>query len=685
MVHCRSFTLKCAAVTVSAALFCMSSFANEAGVDAGIHPGDDFFAYANGAWLKQVTMPAGKQRWTSRNDIDEVMSKRLVRLLDDAASAPAGSSARKVADFRAAYLDRETIEKKGMAPVKPLLDRIERVGDNAALSRLLGSWTRADVDPMNTGVALSAHLFGLAVQSSIHGEKTNTAFLVQGGLGLVDRDNYLSSAADKLAHRSRYHDAVVKVLGLTDGKAATAGDVVLRRADAVLALETAIAQSHATAEQSGNERNADTLWSHADFAQQAPGMDWRAYLAEAGLSKEASIAVWQPSAVKGVAALVAAQSLQVWKDYLRVRVVAAYVDVLPRAVAELAPALRGAPATPLPSDYTQQANEATLAEMSESIGRLYAERHFPAEQKARVQAIAANVVAAVTRRVESAPWMTAGSKATAVAKLKALYFGVGYPDRWESDADLVVDRADAVGNLQRLADHRYRRALARLGKPVDHTEWVVAPQWVGAVLLFHKNSYNFSAGLLQAPKFDPAASDAMNYGAIGAIIGHESIHFVDALGSEYEADGQLRRWWTPEDTARYETAYAPLVAQFSNYRPFPNASVDGKRTLTENIADLGGLGAAFDAHRAHVAATLGNAATPERVRKLDREFFIGFARSWRAAYREEGFRKVVASGGHAPETYRIANVRNIDAWYDAFNVRPGQTLYLEPQARVRVW
>jgi putative endopeptidase len=688
-----------AAAAMSAALLCISPFTAaqpaaindgpgaETGVDFSIKPGDDFFAYANAAWLRNVAMPAGKQRWTARNDISELTNKQLAQLLDDAASAPQGSSARKVADFRAAYLDRETIEKKGMAPIKPLLDRIERIRDKTALSHLLGSWMPADVDPMNVGVYQSAHLLGLATQASIHGEKTYTAFLLQGGLGLSDREDYLSSNSDKQAQRIRYRDAVAKALVLTDGWRAAAADIASKRADAVLALETAIAQSHATAEQSANEHNADTLWTHVDFVRQAPGMDWHAYFAGAGLPTGSRIAIWQPSAVKGAAALVGSQPLQIWKDYLRVRVVAAYADVLPKVITELAPALRGAaqPAALSPSQRAQRATEATLAAMSEAIGKLYVERHFPVEQKARVQAIAANVVAAVSRRVESASWMSAGSKATALAKLKTLYFGVGYPERWPSVADLMVDRTDAVGNLQRIAARQYRRTLARLGKPVDKSEWAVAPQWVGAVLLFQQNAYNFSAGLLQAPKFDASSSDAMNYGAIGAIVGHEVIHFVDGLGAEYEVDGRQRRWWTAEDTSRYETAYAPLVAQFSNYRPYPDAAVDGKRTLTENIADLGGLAAAFDAHRAHLVATLGGAVDPKRVRQLDREFFIGFARSWRAAYRDEALRKVIAADSHAPEIYRIATVRNMDAWYDAFDVQPGHRLYLEPQARVRIW
>ena len=449
-----------------------------------------------------------------------------------------------------------------------------------------------------------------------------------------------------------------------------------------MALEIAIAKTHATPEDSDRERNADNRWTRADFVREAPGMDWSAFLSAAGLTNEKVVVAWQPSALKGAAALLASQPLDVWKDYLRVRVLAEHVDVLPRTVADHRAALRGLPESGAMPTRAQQATQATETAMAEAIGRIYADRHFPPAHKARVQAIAANVKAALDKRVDAAAWLTADSKAVARAKLKAIYFGVGYPEKWGDLSGLVIDPADAVGNSRRLSERRYRQNLARLGKRVDRTEWAVTPHWVGAVLLFQQNAHNFSAGLLQVPKFDPDASDAMNYGAIGAIVGHEMIHFIDALGGEYGVDGRLQRWWTPEDVARYESAYQPLLNQFSAYRPFADLAVDGKRTLTENIADLGGLGAAFDAYR----ATLGERATDKEYRlSQDRQFFIGFARSWRGKFSESGLRTQLVGQIHAPESYRIATVRNMDAWYEAFDVRPGQRLYLEPGARVRIW
>ena len=676
--------LKTAILTLvlACALVSAARAQDDGGVDPRIAPGDDFFAYANGGWLHATEIPAGERRWGARSEIAQRTRQQLAQLLDDARAAPAGSDARKVADFRAAYLDEAAIEARGIAPLKPLLDRIDRIRDKAGLARWLGSELRADVDPMNLGVYDSPHILGLAVQAGNHGERHHLAYLLQGGLGLPQREHYLGDDVQLQALRARYQAAIAHILSRLGGAGVGTVSSAASRAGAVMALEIAIARSHATPEASGDERNADTLWTRADFAREAPGMDWSAFFAAAGLAKQPSFVAWQPTAMKGAAALVASQPLPVWRDYLRVRLVARYADVLPPALAGETAALQRTGAGPAqPGSRAQRALEATLSAMSEAVGKLYAERHFPPAYKARVQTIVANVVAAFTQRVEAAAWLSPATKSMALAKLKKLYFGVGYPERWPDLSRLVVDPADAVGNLRRIAQHDYDLAVARLAQPADPTEWGIAPQWPGAVLTFHQNAYNFAAALLQSPKFDPSASDAANYGAIGAIVGHEVSHFVDTLGADYEADGRRRRWWTDDDMARYRAATEPLVRQFAGYRPFPDVAVDGKLGLTENLADLGGLAAAFDAYR----RTLGSKANDnDHVRQLDREFFIGFARSWRIKYRDDALRAQAATD-HAPESYRVATVRNIDAWYVAFDVKPGQRLYLEPGARVRIW
>lgn len=650
----------------------------ESGVDTSIRPGDDFFAYANGAWLQATAIPAGKERWNARTEIDALTRQQMAKLIDDTAGAPAGSDARKVADFRAAYLNEASIESRGLASLKPLFDRIDGVHDKVALARLLGSEMRGDVDPLNLGIYDSSHVLGLSVEPGLHGEKTNIAILLQGGLGLPDREHYVSTAADKQALRAKYRDYIGRMLALAGF------DQSAPRAEAVMALETALAHSHATAEASGKDSNVDNVWPRTDFARQAPGMDWSAFFNAAGLSKQEAFVVWQPDAVKGVAALVDSQPLTAWLDYLRFHAIDLHADVLPHAFAEQSFAFHGTDVSgeQQQSPRAERALQATRQTMSGALGRLYAERYFPPQTKARAQAIVDNVAAAFRKRIEAVTWMSPASKKLALAKMQTLHFEVGYPGKWQDYSGLNVDPLDAAANLQRAAQWNYRNMLARLGRPVDKSEWWMTPQTVGAVLVFQQNAYNFPAALLQAPKFDPTASDATNYGAFGAIAGHEISHFVDTLGADYDAAGSKTHWWTAEDTANFQKATAPLVAQFSSYRPFPDMAIDGKLTIVENVADLAGLATSFDAYR----HTLGSRVNDkEYVRQQDRQFFIGFARSWRSKASEEALRRQVASNDHAPETFRISTVRNIDAWYDAFDVRPGQRLYLEPQARVRIW
>ena len=639
-------------------------------VDAAIAPGDDFFAYANGAWLKQVVIPPGKQRWTVRDDINERTRQQIAAILDDARTAAPGSLRRKVADFRTALLDQPAIDARGLEPLRPQLARIDATGDRLALTRLLGATIRADVDPLNLGVYASSTVLGFAVEHGIHGEKGYDAFLVQGGLGLGDRDAYLSQSAEAVDRRRRYQDYVTRLLAL-------AGlDRTDERAASVLALEAAFAAAHATSDASAVDRNADHRWTRADFAREAPGMDWPAFLDAAGLGRQAIVVAWQPSALKGFAALVGDRPIEAWKDYLRFHLIDAHAEVLPRAFADAAFALRGDQRTP-----EARALARTQTAMAGAIGQLYAARHFPPAEKARVRRIVAHVAAAFRAHAAKAAWLSPPSRAIAQAKLDALYVGIGYPETWEDWSDLRVDPGDAIGNLERVDARIRRRALARLAAPYDQHEWVLAPQTAGAILNFQQNAYLFAAALLQPPKYDRTASDAAAYGAIGAIIGHDLSHFVDVLGAEYEADGRMQRWWSEADAKGFEAAVAPLDRQFSACEPRPGFHVDGKLTRTENVADLAGLVAAFEAHRAALGP---KAVDRAEIRRRDQAFFIAFAQAFGSAMTDAGLRAQLTND-HAPETCRMNTVRNLDAWYDAFDVVPGQRLYVEPAARVKVW
>ena len=639
-------------------------------VDTRIKPGDDFFGYANGAWLKAAVIPSGKDRWTVRDDINERTRRQVTSILDDAGIARPGSLARKMADFRAAFLNESAIEQKGIGPLAPMLSRIDRATDKLALTRLLGSTMHADVDPLNFGIYTSSSVLGLSVEHSIHGEKTYGAFLVQGGLALGGRDQYLSNEPRAIEQRDRYRTYIARMLTLAGF------DHADQRADSVLALETAIAETQATSQASAIDRNADHEWSRADFAREAPGVDWDAFFEAAGLGSQQVVVAWQPSAVKGVAALVRSRPLESWKDYLRFHVIDEYADVLPRAFAEAAARMHGDERT-----RDQRALASTQSAMAEAIGELYAERYFSSVQKARVRGIIANVTAAFREHVSHAAWLSPASRKIALAKLDRLYVGIGYPEQWESWSDLRIDPDDALGNAQRIAERDHRQALARLAKAYDSQEWVLTPQTVGAVLIFQQNAYEFSAALLQPPKYDSTASDAATYGAIGAIIGHDMSHFVDVLGADYEPDGRMRRWWTADDSAKFEAAAEPIVRQFSEYQPLPGLNVNGRLTRTENVADLAGLTAAFEAHRKSLGP---KAADREYVRRADREFFIAFAQAFGTKMNEAAMRAQLATD-HAPEMCRMNTVRNLDAWYEAFDVVPGQRLYVEPRARVHIW
>lgn len=642
---------------------------------AGRAPGDDFDAYANGDWLAATDIPEGKNRWSGRNEIDVKTAAQIKSLLVPAASAPTNSIQRKMSDFYSAYMADSVIEQRGIAPIAPLLKRIHSLANKTALADFLGSDVCADVDPLNVGTFSSHRLFGLAVERGIHGHTSHFAYLVQGGLGMPRAADYLDNSPQKENLRAQYQRYIGDALSLAGF------DNAPERSKRVFALEVEIARHHASEDESSKETNADNRWSTSDLSRTAPGMDWPTFLKAAGLSNRKEFVAWQPDAIRNEAALVGSVPLDTWKDYLRFHVVDRYADVLPRAFSERAFSMRTAEGLKK-SQREQRALDALNDAMPELVGQIYAETYFPALTKARLQKIVANVVAALTDRIATVQWMAPETKARSLSRLKTLYFGVGYPEKWPDSSPLTISPGDAVGNLQRTAAWKYQTALRNLDQPAAQDDWVVPPQFVGAVYMPLQNAYNFPAGLLQAPKFDPAASDATAYGAIGSIIGHELTHFVDALGADYDDHGGRNRWWTAEDTRNFERASEPLVAQFFTYKPFPDLAVDGKLTRSENIADLGGLAAAFDAYR----RTLGNKANDRNyVTEKDREFFLGFARAWRVKLNDDALRTQVTSNDHAPERFRIATVRNIDAWYAAFDVQPGQKLYLAPKERVRVW
>jgi predicted metalloendopeptidase len=394
--------------------------------------------------------------------------------------------------------------------------------------------------------------------------------------------------------------------------------------------------------------------------------------------------VWQPSAVTGISALTASEPLDTWKDYLTFHAIQSRAAVLPavfgrQTFAFFGPVLSGAQKE---RDRWKRAVAVTNDALGFAVGRLYAERYFPAGEKARAQAMVANLIAAFRDRIDRLDWMAPATRKEAKAKLAVLKVGVGYPDRWPDYAGLNIVAGDAYGNAERAALFRYRQSLERLGRPVDRAEWVMTPQTVNAVNLPAMNAMNFPAAILQPPYFDPKRPTVMDYGATGAIIGHEVSHSFDNQGALFDAKGRLQNWWTPEDFKHFQESSARLVAQYDGYKPFPDLAVNGRQTLGENIADLAGLAAAYDAYRRSLG---GKPAPALQGFTGDQQFFISFAQIWRGKYREPALRNRILADGHSPAEYRASTVRNLDAWYRAFEVKPGRRLYLAPADRVRVW
>ena len=644
------------------------------GMKPSVQPGDDFNAYVNGGWIDATEIPADKSHWGIDGEIAEVTDKRVAQLIEDAAKGGANTSAdaRRVGTYYAAFMDEAGIEAKGLTSLQPLLKQIAAVSNKTELSHLLGRTLRADVDPLNMTNFSTENLFGLWVAQGLHDPQNYQAYLLQGGLGLPDREYYLAKDAKMAGIRAKYLEHITAVFTLAGYKDAG------KRAANVFDLEHKIALTHASREDSEDIVKADNTWTSHDFSSKAHGMDWAAFFDGAGLSGRPSFAVWHPGALKGEAALVGSMSLAVWKDYLSFHAINHFSVTLPKAYSDAHFAFYGTAlsGTPEQSARWKRAVEETNLAVGDSVGHLYVDRYFPPEAKAKVQALVANIINAFAQRIDRLEWMAPATKIEAKEKLKTLYVGVGYPEHWHDYTGLEIVAGDALGNSMRAEEFAYRREIAKFGKPVDRSEWAMLPQVVNAVNLPLQNALNFPAGILQAPTFDPAAADAINYGAIGATIGHEISHSFDDQGSQFDSQGRLRNWWTAEDLAHFKKSSAALAAQFSTYHPFPDLAVHGQQTLSENIADLAGLTAAYDAYHASLA---------DPSKAADQQFFIAYAESWRDKSREKALRRQIATNGHAPAQYRVATVRNLDAWYAAFDVKPGQGLYLASDARVRMW
>lgn len=623
--------------------------------DKSVAPGDDFDKYANGAWEKSAAIPADKSNISSFSVVNDLAESRTAALIDGIAkSNSADGDDARIANFYGAYLDKGAIEKAGTTALKADLDRIQAIPDKGALADAMGAAIRADTDPFNNNNYNTENLLGIFVTQSLDNPKSTVPYLMQGGIGLPDRDYYLSSDASMAKIRSAYTPYVTKMMTLAGLPNADA------RSAKVVALETMIAQAHESLNDSQDSVKGNNPMTRADLVTKAPGLDWNRLLVAARLPNQQNFIVWQPSSIKKVAALVGSQPLEVWRDWLAFHRINQKADVLPKAFDDAHFAFYGTALSGTPQQRTRgkRALTATSTWLGDAVGKRYAEKYFPASSKTDIQSMVTNIKAALEKRIEGLTWMAASTKDEAKRKVATMAVGVGYPDKWRDYSNFDVRSGDAYGNLDRARLANYEHQIGKIGQPVDKNEWWMTPQTVNAVNLPLQNALNFPAAILDRGFYDPKTDAAAKYGAIGSVIGHEISHSFDNLGATFDADGRLRNWWTPADLAHFQSAGQALIAQYNGYEALPGLHLNGKQELGENIADVAGLAAAYDAYHASLQ---GKAAPVIDGMTGDQRFFLAYGQSHRGKLRDAALRGRVATDVHAPGPWRVQTVRNLDA------------------------
>jgi len=637
--------------------------------DHSVRIQDDIFSAVNGQWVKNTAIPDDHASYGSFNilrDQNEARSRQLILGVD---KQPASAEERKLADLYASFLDSKTADKRGIKPLTGRLAQIAAIDDRAALTRLLGMWQATSVD--------------LPLRVSVDPDAANPTMtllqLNQSGLGLPDRDYYLQNDARFQAAREAYLAYLTRLFtqaGMQDAAP---------RAQAVMALESRIAQA-----QWDNVANRDPVktynpMSRGQLQKVAPAVEWARWFEAADLGKVSKLNLTQPSYATALGGMLQDTPLPVWRDYLSARLLDAYAPFLSKPFVDASFAFHQRALSGVKEQRPRWKNGVALAEssMGEALGKLYVAQYFPPEAKARMDLLVQNLMQAYRQSIDTLTWMTPATRAAAQEKLAKYQIKIGYPVKWRDYGQLVIDRHDLVGNVGRVAEFQYRYKLNKLGKPVDRAEWQMTPQTVNAYYDPSLNEIVFPAGILQPPFFDARADDAVNYGAIGAVIGHEISHGFDDQGSQFDGDGKLRNWWTTEDRARFEALTGKLVAQYEAYEPLPGKHINGRLTLGENIADNAGLQIAYKAYH----LSLGGKA-PAVIDGLtgDQRFFIGFAQVWRNKIKDQALLKLLVTDPHSPANYRPQGAAvNADGFYDAFDVKPGDKLYKAPADRIRLW
>lgn len=634
------------------------------GMDKSVEPGDDFYAYANGEWARTTAIPADKSNYGMFTALGDLSNERVRGILDEVKDDPANMVGRTYSS----YLDTASVEARGLSPIMPWLGKIKAMTDRKQYSALV-------VEAAKMGVR--GPVGGFVGQDDKHPE-TYIFTMFQGGTGLPDRDMYLVDNPKMAAIRTAYVAHLAKMLTLAGESDAEA------RAQAVMALETDIAKVQWTREESSDAAKTYNKYTLAQTAQFAtPTFDMPVILKQLS-PKITEVLIGQPSAFTGIAGIIDKAPLAVLKDQMILRSLGDLSNFLPDAIANQNFAFYGTTLQGTPQREERWKRGVAFAEgvVGDELGKAYAERYFPAEYKAEMNKLVANVLDAMGRRIDALEWMQPQTKARAKAKLKNFTVKVGYPDKWRDYTGLEIKADDLFGNAVRSNRFDFAYMMDKLGGPVRKWEWGMLPQTVNAYANFGMMEVVFPAAILQPPFFDPKADPAINYGGIGAVIGHEISHHFDDQGAKYNEKGELSDWWTPEDVKAFEAASKALVAQYDAYEALPGEHVKGEFTLGENIGDLAGLTIAYDAYKHSLN---GKAAPVIDGYTGDQRFHLGWAQVWRRNYREANLRQRLLTDPHSPSIQRAWVVRNLDPWYAAFDVKAGEKLYLDPAKRVRIW
>ena len=643
-------------------------------MDTSVRPQDDFFTYLNGSWLKTTEIPADKSSWGTFAKLRDDTLPQLRGLIEKAEAdkqRKAGSEAQKIADLYASFMDEAKLNEVGIRPLTGELNRIRAIKDKNGLPMMFAHLGQ---------IGVSAP-YGVSVRQDARESTRYAVYIGQGGLGLPDRDYYLKKDDAKLAAAlAKYELHVAKILGLAGDRNATAN------ARKIVALETQLAEVQWTKVQNRDPVKRYNKMPIKQLADVAPGFDWGHALASAGVANKVDyVIVNQPSYLTGFASVLEKTDLATWKAYLEWQLLREASPFLSKEFADAhfdfySTVLTGVAVKP-PRWKTGVA--LVEASLGEALGKLYVAEYFPPERKERMDQLVKNLLASYKTSIDNLDWMSPATKIEAQAKLAKFTPKIGYPNKWRDYSSLAVIKGDLIGNVLRASNYRHARMIAKLGKPIDREEWGMTPQTINAYYSSTMNEIVFPAAILQPPFFDARADDAVNYGAIGAVIGHEISHGFDDGGSQSDGDGNLRDWWTAQDRANFKAKADALVQQYNGYSPLPGYNVNGALTLGENIGDNSGMAIAYKAYKLSLA---GKAAPVIDGFTGDQRFFMGWGQLWRVKMREQQQIQQVKTDPHSPGQFRVNGpVVNQPGFYEAFGVKPGDKLYVAPEQRISIW